>query len=282
MKKTILIAGCLLTAAAILPAKSSFFFPWLGRQPERQYDRIGNIPLPDGYIRTQVSAGSFQDWLRHLPLKRSRANVRLYNHQVKRNQKNHYGIINMDVGSKNLQQCADSIIRLYAEYLYAQGNYDAIAFYFTNGVQAEFTRWIEGYRPQMKDDRSYWIPTAERDLSYASFRNFLETVFYYAGTYSLSRELKEVRYPDNIQAGDVFVRGGFPGHGVIVVDVAVNPVTRQKIFIMAQGSMPAQDIQILINPKDDALSPWYLLDTAKSVDIPKYSFDWNNLRRFPD
>ena len=60
-----------------------------------------------------------------------------------------------------------------------------------------------------------------------------------------------------MRIGDVFIIGGSPGHAVIVVDMAVNPETHEKVFLLAQSYMPAQQIQLLKNNNDPDLSPWY-------------------------
>ena len=88
-------------------------------------------------------------------------------------------------------------------------------------------------------------------------------VFMYAGTASLSKELRTVPYT-SLQAGDVFIKGGSPGHAVIVVDVAIHPKTKKKVFLLAQSYMPAQQIHILVNPANRNLSPWYELTDTDS------------------
>ena len=52
----------------------------------------------------------------------------------------------------------------------------------------------------------------------------------------------------SLQPGDVFIKGGSPGHAVIVVDVAIYTQTGKKVFLLAQSYMPAQQIHILVNP----------------------------------
>ena len=42
------------------------------------------------------------------------------------------------------------------------------------------------------------------------------------GSASLSKQLNPVTDFSTIQPGDVIIRGGFPGHAVIVMDVATN------------------------------------------------------------
>ena len=61
----------------------------------------------------------------------------------------------------------------------------------------------------------------------------LTSIFYYAGTASLSKELKSQQI-SKIKAGDVFIKGGFPGHGVLVVDVAQHKESGKRIFLLAQ------------------------------------------------
>ena len=108
----------------------------------------------------------------------------------------------------------------------------------------------------------------------------METVFSYAGTLSLSRELKAVPYED-MQVGDVLIKGGFPGHAVMVMDVAVDSSGR-KIYLMAQSYMPAQDIHILRNPMYENLSPWYLAEGGDNAFIysPEWTFSAKELRRW--
>jgi hypothetical protein len=237
------------------------------------------IPVPEGYRRVEVEAGSFADWLRHLPLKEGRPPVRLYDGKEKGNQKAHFAVVDVDVGDRDLQQCADAVIRLRAEYLYAKGDYEAIHSDFTGGQRADFTKWAKGHRPRVTDDSIEWQLTASEDSSYASFRKYLDIVFAYAGSASLSGELDAVENVVDMQIGDVFIKGGFPGHAAIVVDMAVDPDTGKKVFLLAQSYMPAQDIHILRNPANP--DPWYPLDFGDQLRTPEWTFSAKELERFP-
>jgi len=84
----------------------------------------------------------------------------------------------------------------------------------------------------------------------------------------------------NMQIGDVFIKGGFPGHAVIVVDMAENLQIRKKIFLLAQSYMPAQDMHILINPNNQHLSPWYELDFNGDLNTPEWIFKKSDLHSF--
>jgi len=101
----------------------------------------------------------------------------------------------------------------------------------------------------------------------------------YAGTLSLSRELNSIRV-QKIQIGDVFIKGGSPGHAVIVVDMAMNSSTGEKLFLLAQSYMPAQEIQMLTNPMNESLSPWYSTKNLDYLQTPEWKFEVNQLMRF--
>jgi hypothetical protein len=241
---------------------------------------LERIKVPEGFERIPLDETSFGNYLRTLPLKPEGTNVFLYNGEQKTN-KVHIAVIDMDIGYQDLQQCADAVIRLRSEYLYARKLYGLIHFKFTNGFRADYSKWALGYRIDVNGNEVKWIKTAERSYEYKVFRQYLDVVFTYAGTYSLAQELVKAEYQD-IQPGDVFIRGGSPGHAVIVVDVAVNNSTGQKIFLLAQSYMPAQDIHVLLNPSDPELSPWYEVNlSAYKIETPEWVFTSEELRRFP-
>src|ERR1041385_7966294 len=91
---------------------------------------------PAGFRRPPAEEGGFDAWLRGLPLRCGHPPVHLYDGRLKANQEAHVAVLDVDVGDKDLQQCADAVIRLRAEYLYACGHEDAITFRFTSGDPA--------------------------------------------------------------------------------------------------------------------------------------------------
>lgn len=190
----------------------------------------------------------------------------------------------MEIGNRDLQQCADAVMRLRAEYLWKYKRYGEIKFNFTNGFPAGYKKWAEGNRIKVSGNQVQWYAAGKGvDYSYKTFRNYLDMVFMYAGTASLSRELQAVSYT-SLQPGDVFIKGGSPGHAVIVVDVAVHPATKKKVFLLAQSYMPAQQIHILVNPVSRSLSPWYeLAETdAGKLYTPEWIFSRKDLKRFKE
>lgn len=236
---------------------------------------------PEGFVRTKDSPGvDFASYLRSLPLHPQGKKVELYNGSLKGNQNAQAAVIKMDVGSRDLQQCADAVMRLRAEYLYKQKKYEELHFNFTNGFNAKYSTWRSGKGISIKGNNVRWVNSSASNSSYASFRKYMDKVFMFAGTASLEKELKLKDIKD-IQAGDVFIRGGHPGHAVIVVDVCVNK-SGQKAFMLAQSYMPAQEIHILKNPSNATLSPWYLLsEIVDAIETPEWTFYKNQLRSFP-
>lgn len=254
-------------------------YPWLTAYDESQ-SIARRIPVPENYERVNAPVGSFEHWLRYLPLKEGRPQVYLYNGGSKKNQNAHFAVVNIDAGKRDLQQCADAVMRVRAEYLYSLGRFEAIHFNFTSGDRADFAAWASGYRPFVFGNIVRWIKLKKEDYSYKSFRAYMDSVFRYAGSASLSKELYPVEDVHDMQVGDVFIRGGFPGHAVIVVDMALNRVTGKKIFLLAQSYMPAQDIHVLKNSVDNDLDPWYSLDFGKVLRTPEWDFRKNELMRF--
>jgi hypothetical protein len=254
-------------------------YPWLD-----EYDSsealVQRIDVPDGYKRVSPMEGTFAHWLQHLPLKQDGSTVYLYNGDKKANQNYHYAIVDIDRSEQDLMQCADAIIRLRAEYLYSIGEFDMIHFNFTSGHEAKYTSWIEGYRPKVDDMRVNWVKNAPIDSSYEAFREYLDSVFMYAGTYSLDNELEQVKDVSRMRIGDVFIKPGFPGHAIIVVDMAVDKDNGRSLFLLAQGYTPAQDIHIIKNLHDEDLNPWYPLDFGDTLKIPEWEFPKEELKRF--
>lgn len=236
------------------------------------------IRVPTNFERIKVDKTSFCQYLRDLPVKPDGTKIKLYNGDVTEKDV-HVAVLDIDVGNRDLQQCADAVIRLRAEYLYSQGLYKRIHFNFTNGFNADYWKWMNGNRIVVKGNKTYWVKNTKSSNEYSSFRKYLDIVFAYAGTLSLSKEMKKESI-ENMQIGDVFLKGATPGHTVIILDMAENKVTGEKIFLTAQSYMPAQSIHILKNPENENLSPWYSTNFGNTLKTPEWDFDKSQLMRF--
>ena len=221
---------------------------------------------------------SFGHYLQNLPLKPAGTVVKYFDGQEKSSFV-YDAVIDMDIGNKDLQQCADAIMRLRGEYFFAQKEYDKISFVLTNGFRADYSEWMKGKRIAVNGNKTSWKNSAQPSNTYSDFRNYMNVIFTYAGTLSLSKALKSKNIKD-ITIGDVFIYGGSPGHAVIVVDAA-EAKDGSKVFMVAQSFMPAQDIHVLKNYTDETISPWYK-NSFTQLNTPQWNFGDNELKTFEE
>jgi hypothetical protein len=231
---------------------------------------------PQGYLRKPVADGSFTQYLRDFPLLPDGAPV-VYFDGTKKCGSPHMAVLDLSVGSRDLQQCADSVIRLRAEYLYANERYSSIAFHFTSGFLAKYSKWRQGWRVLVKGNDVSWVRNGRDSASRESFDKYLSIVFNYAGTRSLEKELLPVS-DGSLCIGDVFIHGGSQGHCVIVMDIAQSS-DGSKAFLLAQGFMPAQSMHILVNPATGGA--WYFTGGQGVLETQDYTFE-DEPRRFAD
>ena len=221
---------------------------------------LNRYPTMDSFYRKNYDSTSFEFYLQHLKLKKLGEKVRLFNGDIKENYGVYSSVIDMKISSKDLQQCADAVMRLRAEYLYKIKKYDQIKFLF-NG------------------DKKYhsYLDYVKGDYTYLTFLKYMDYIFTYANTASLHQQLKPVNI-NQIQIGDVFVKKGNPfGHAVIVVDLIVNSKGDKK-FMLAQSYMPAQETQILLNPSTQNV--WYDIPLNTQLITPEWTFSIDDLRRW--
>lgn len=231
---------------------------------------------PAGYERVAAAEGSFGAYLRELPLKPAGSLVQYFDGRKKPAHGIYTAVIDLAIGSKDLHQCADAVMRLRADYLRSAGRADNIAFDLTNGFAVPYSKWRAGERVAVQGNKTWWEarhPTSDSDESYWQY---LEFVWMYAGTASLSRELPRKALAD-MEIGDVLLQGGHPGHAVIVVDMAER-ADGGRAFMLAQSYMPAQELQVLVNPNNPDLSPWCELRAGEDVRTPEWGFGAEDLR----
>lgn len=236
--------------------------------------------VPSGFERVRADSGSFGEWLRFLPLFPEGKKVMLYNGNEKRRKDVHAAVINIDPGKVDLQQCADATMRLRAEYLFSAGRYSSIHFNYTSGDRCDYTEWCNGVQLKVNGNKVTKLNTGRKlDINeYGTLRTFMNNVFTYAGTLSLSKEMSSIT-PDSLHIGDVFIQGGSPGHAVIVVDVCSSS-KGEKLFMLAQSYMPAQEIHVLKNFNEPSISPWYRLADNGELITPEWNFRNSDLKRF--
>ena len=155
--------------------------------------------------------------------------MHLYDGSDKPRQDVHAAVVDLDVPPRDLQQCADAVMRLWAEYRYARGA-------------------VVAFHPDPGKPRALTFDARSRDRR--AFEKWLIRVFADAGSASLEAELRPVR--DAVQPGDVLIQGGYPGHAVLVLDVAVASEGKRWL-LLGQSYMPAQEFHVL-QPGDPRLA----------------------------
>ena len=234
--------------------------------------------VPSGYQRIPVEEESFANYLRKLPLKVPGASVTYHDGLPKSNMNLYAAVVDLPIGDKDLHQCADAVMRLRAEHLWLQQRYNEIHFDFTNGMRVDYSEWMKGKRIVVDGNKTSWDNGSNASNSYKDFWEYMEMIFMYAGTLSLSKEMQAVSVMD-MQIGDVFIQGGSPGHAVIIVDMAVEQSSGEKVFMLAQSFMPAQELHVIKN-RDCEISPWFKIENRTPLRLPEWEFEWGDLKRF--
>ena len=237
------------------------------------------IIAPDGYMRVEANTDSYTAYLRNLPLKRHGSKVLTHNGSIKENYDVYDAVVAMPIGKRDLHQCADAVMRLRAEWLWKNKRYDEIHFNFTSGWRCDYSEWMKGKRVKLINGKPTWVTSKQASNTYNDLWSYLELIFTYAGTLSLSKELAKIPLAQ-MEVGDVFIKGGSPGHCVLIADMAVNTSNGEKLFLLLQSYMPAQEIQLLKNNENKNISPWYSEKQAEELMTPEWSFTGNQLMRF--
>ena len=212
---------------------------------------------PEGYTRVPYEESSFAEYLRNYPLKPYGSPVLFYDGRQKSDTASHAAVFAQPMVADDLQQCADAIMRMYADYLYASGQKERISFRLTNGDAVSFLSYTS-------------------DTSYEGFEKYFRYICAYAGTLSMESEVSPVALPE-MRIGDVFLTGGSPGHACMVVDLCEKD--GKKAFLLGESFMPAQEFHVIRNPQH-MQDPWYY---EEELTYPfrtvSYSFPEGSLKR---
>ena len=174
--------------------------------------------------------------------------------------------------------CADALIRIRSEYLWDHDRKDEIGFNFTSGHYCSWKKYAEGYRPKISGNKVSFHKTASANHTKDNFYKYLNLIYTYSGTLSLYNELKSVNAKD-LKIGDMLIKGGSPGHIVMLCDEVVND-NGEKLFLLFQGNTPAQSVHLVKNLTDSSISPWYKLEDDAITPVSNYTFSSAKFVRF--
>lgn len=215
------------------------------------------FPPPPGAER--IDGGAFGAWLLALRVHDLGVPVRTFAGEIVDHRAR---VVDLPMVSGDLQQCADSAIRLRAEWLRGRG--DEVSFHATSGDPIPWSRWQRGERPYERGGRLAW-----RRAAAGTWDQYLSAVFTWAGTRSLLRDTVPVADP---RPGDMLLVPGSPGHVVVLLDVARRGAT--TFVLLGEGYMPAQNFHVEIGPE----AGWWLL--GDEIDLGHVRMPRSGLRRW--
>lgn len=235
---------------------------------------------PKDFVWVASKPNSFGSFIENFELKNYGSPILKYDGTEIATQNLHEAVFNIDTGTKDLQQCADAIIRLRAEYLWKNKRQDEIQFHFTSGDLATWNDYKNGTRAFVNGNSVSFRKTENFDDSYENFRKYLDLIFNYSGTISLTKETKPVLKTSDLKTGDILITPGSPGHVVFIAGVSEDK-NGKKLFLLAEGFTPAQSIHLLKNPFNKEISPWYELETTSAeTKTARYLFNPTDFRSF--
>lgn len=260
MSKKRVILGIIYISLAVI-VLGIVWMVWGGVSNPGGRKTVGEISPPRGFERVAVEDGSFGEYLRSIPLQKRGAHIRYFNGKIAYGQYFGYAVLDVPMLS-NIEQCADAVMRMRAEYLWTNRQFEQIHFHTVSGMDQKYSGG------------------ADRVM----FENYLRMVFDCSNTKSLRREMKP-KSVYNMAPGDVFVYEspgpGRYGHAVLVIDVALNNRTGQTAIMLAQSSTPALTMHIIRDILHPITSPWVILDeTSDSVAISGIQFGKDDLREW--
>lgn len=266
------------------PAPDSRRYRWLGadnlKYPAAVESLEARFPTPPGYQRVAVTAGSFGEWLRGLPLAAPGTPVVSNSGDTLYPGDDPYvaAVIAIDVGPGDLQQSSDAVTRLHAEWLWASDKPDAISYRSASKLDMPFSRWAKGQRLLPSGPNVFWVVKGKpKDPNYSDFRQYIDAVMLWSNNFSLATRASRVSEPAQLTPGDFFLQTRGKGHAVLVLDVAQKP-TGERVALLGQAlQSPAQSMHVM---RLGHATAWFSMRPPNPVLTPRGDeFSWAELDR---
>jgi hypothetical protein len=273
------------SSASAAPAHAGTYVPdpkrycWLGDDrdfPKPDASLEQRFAAPPGYVRVKVEPNSFAEWLRGLPMAPEGTPVKSFDGKETLAGDDDFmaGVVAIDVGSQDLQQSADVIIRLHAEYMWSRGEKDQISYRSATKLSLPLSRWEKGQRLIAQGPNVFWaVQGKPAEIDHAEFRRYLDSVFTWANSTSLGPRSEPVEDPKQLTAGDFFLQSQ---DVAIVLDIADKP-SGERVALLAKARSRAESIHVLRPGKATA---WFSVRPPVPVMTPRSrALAWSELRR---
>ena len=240
---------------------------------------IERISPPTGFKRVPVDSNSFGFWLRQMPLLAENSHVKDYKNRIfkKSSDSTVAAVVAYNIKGRNLEQCMDILLGLWAAYLIEKGWQGEIKFPLPDGLMLSWSDWAKGIRPKFKGAHFYLDKNTKPDSSDRNFRRYLNTIFEYSSSQTFYHYYKTID-PTDLRVGDFIVKKGDKGHAVIIIDLARDE-NGNLVALIGQGDTPACQFYLLNYKKGN---PWFPVEISTDV-LPlsiKKEIHWDGLRRF--
>lgn len=246
-------------------------------RPDASLER--RFAVPPGYQRVKVEPGSFAEWLRGLPMAPEGTPVKSWDGKETLGAADDYlaGVVAIDVGNADLQQSSDVIIRLHAEYLWSRQQKDQITYLSATKLSMPLSRWEKGQRLIASGPNVFWaVKGKPSEIDYDEFRRYLDAVFNWANSTSLSSRSTPVADAKDLVPGDFFVQSREPNHVVVVLDLAEKP-SGERVALLGQARNPAESVHVL---RPGQATAWFSVRPPVPVMTPhSKALSWSELRR---
>jgi hypothetical protein len=231
-----------------------------------------------GYSGFPAELDSWAEWLRLLPLAAPGTPVRNFRGEtvVPGDDEHLAAVVAIDIGTQDIQQSADVILRLHGEWRWFR---DDLRMLYLSDTRLELPlgKWLAGERLVAAGGLPKWVPEAapQPKLDHAAFREYLDSVFAWSDARALLGESVALP-PEGLEPGAFFLAQGPPAEVLVVLDVATSPAG-ERAMLLAQALNPTESIHV-IRPSRDA--SWFPVRTDQPVRVPRARpFAWKDLRR---
>jgi hypothetical protein len=218
---------------------------------------VATIPEPQGFHRIKNEKDSFGEFLRSLPL-RNNPTIKSYTGApIDASRYELLYVVDMKLlFKKDIEQCADWAMRLWAEYHRSANKLNTFYLFNYSGSKTYF--------------RS----------SGKTFSQFLEKAFIATNSFSLKKGCLAVNN-EQLLPGDIFVQNenGGIGHVSMVLDACENS-KGQRLYLVGFSFMPAQEFHIEKGSGEYGTKGWFSRDGYIQYLNRYYPYGKPVIRRF--